>query len=225
MFHTLSKNLLSLSKMLVLLPLKLMDLLYKATSYWVNAIHKQILMEYMLPHFKFQTYIKPIATSHNTPEINRLISWMFKSLFLPCKPNDNFISIDSSPWSLPIPLERVSLCQKKSPCQAIDSFFQRQCIQSMVMNILHKPMPWLYTFASPNCLLEATKNIFLQNSLSQPSQIASRLELQCFLQGDITFGEHPTFFSFFFFHVIPNRYPSSLARKHEKDKIPTRVGF
>jgi hypothetical protein len=150
---------------------------------------------------------------------------MFKSLVLPCKPNDNFISIDSSPQSLPIPLERVSLCQKKTPCQAIDSFFQRQCIQSMVMNILHKLMPWLYTFASPNWLLEATKNICLQKSLSQPSQIASRLELQCFLQGDITFGEHPTFFSFFFFHVIPNRYPSSLARKHEKDKIPTRVGF
>ncbi len=126
---------------LVLLPLKLMDLPYKATSYWVNAIHKQILMEYMLPHFKLQTYIKPIVRSHNTPEINRLISWMFKSLFLPCKPNDNFISRDSSPRSLPIPLEHVSLCQKKSPCQAIDSFFQRQCIQSMDMNILHKPMP------------------------------------------------------------------------------------
>ncbi len=99
----------------------------------VNAIHKQILMEYMLPHFRLQTYIKPIASSHNTPEINRLISRMFKSLFLPCKPNDNFISRDSSPWSLPIPLERVSLCQKKSACQAIDSFFQQQCIQSMDM--------------------------------------------------------------------------------------------
>lgn len=225
MFHILSKNLLTLSKMLVLLPLKLMDFLYKSMSYWVNAIHKQILMEYMLLHFKFQTYIKPIATSHNTPEINRLTSSMFKSLFLPCKPNDNFISIDSSPWSLPIALERVSLCQKKSPCQAIDSFFQWQCIQSMVMNILHKPMPWLYTFASPNCLLEATKNIVLQKSLSQPSQIASRLELQCFLQGDITLGEHPTFFSFFFFHVIPNRYPSSLARKHEKTKYPLEWAF
>lgn len=141
MFHVLSKTLLSLSKMLVLLPLKLMDLLYKAMSYWANAIHKQILMENMLPHFKLQTYIKPIASSHNTPEINRQISRMFKSLFLPCKPNDNFISRDSSPWSIPIPLERVSLCQKKSPCQAIDSFFQQQCIQSMDMNILHKPMP------------------------------------------------------------------------------------
>ncbi len=91
MFHVLSKNLLSLSKMLVLLPLKLMDLLYKATSYWVNAIHKQILMEYMLPHFKLQTYIKPIASSHNTPEINRLISWMFKSLFF-CHANQMSIS-------------------------------------------------------------------------------------------------------------------------------------
>ncbi len=87
-FTSFPKNLLNLSKMLVLFPLKLMDLLYKATSYWVTAIHKQILMEYMLPQFKLQTYIKPIASSHNTPEINRLISWMFKSLFLPCKPDD-----------------------------------------------------------------------------------------------------------------------------------------
>ncbi len=157
MFHILSKNLLSLSKTLVLLPLKLKDLLYKATSYWVIAIHKQILMEFMLP-----LQIPNLHQAHSDltqHTRNQISCWMFK-LFLPCKPNDNFTSIDSSPWSLPIPLENVSLCQKKSPCQAIDWFFQPQCIQSMVMNILHKPMPWLYTFASPNCLLEATKNIF-----------------------------------------------------------------